>query len=501
MNEQKLFGKLIKFGFLGGMILVLISGCIPSSVESSALSQTSLQGEVVEAAVEILPTPLPTRPPYPPGTLVDYTVQTGDTLAALAVHFNSTTEEILEVNEVLPQQTTTLPAGLPLQIPIYYEPIWSSPYQILPDARFVNGPDSIGFDTIDFVNSQPGWLKDTTAIVGELERSGPEVVVYISNMFSLDPRLLLTILEFQSGALSNPVPPDSLDAYLLGYDEVFYKGLSQQLIWAVNRMNNGYYGWREGTLTSYLHSDGRMERPDPWQNAATVALQFYFSQVMDRDAYTLAVSGDGFPQVYAEFFGDPWANVTELIPGSLTQPTFILPFEVGETWAYTGGPHTAWGLGAPFAAIDFAPASVVGGCSPTESVALAMADGVISRTGNAFAVLDLDGDGDERTGWSIFYLHLANASIPPVGTELKQGDPIGLPSCEGGKSTGTHIHIARKYNGEWMMAGGPLAMVLEGWVVEYGNDAYKGLLKRNGFVKTACVCSDQNSQITADRLQ
>lgn len=31
-----------------------------------------------------------------------------------------------------------------------------------------------------------------------------------------------------------------------------------------------------------------------------------------------------------------------------------------------------------------------------------MADGVIARTGPAIAVLDLDGDGDERTGWVIF---------------------------------------------------------------------------------------------------
>ncbi len=81
----------------------------------------------------------------------------------------------------------------------------------------------------------------------------------------------------------------------------------------------------------------------------------------------------------------------------------------------------------------------------------------VVRKGIAIAVLDLDGDGKEQTGWVIFYLHLATDSIPPIGTSLKQGDRIGLPSCEGGRSTGTHVHIARKYNGEWIPADGRIS--------------------------------------------
>ena len=87
-------------------------------------------------------------------------------------------------------------------------------------------------------------------------------------------------------------------------------------------------------------------------------------------------------------------------------------------------------------------------------------------------MLDLDGDGDERTGWNIFYLHLASDGRAQVGDQLKQGDPVGHPSCEGGTSTGTHVHIARKYNGEWLPAEGVdgiLAFNLEGWVPHNGD--------------------------------
>ena len=55
-------------------------------------------------------------------------------------------------------------------------------------------------------------------------------------------------------------------------------------------------------------------------------------------------------------------------------------------------------------------------------------------------------------GWVIFYFHLRSDSIAAVGTRLAAGDALGVASCEGGRSTGTHVHVARKYNGEWLAA-------------------------------------------------
>ena len=323
-----------------------------------------------------------------------------------------TVAEIQEANPVIPQDVTTLPPGFPMQIPIYYESIWSSSFQMIPDITFVYGPRDVDFNIVEFVNSQPGWLKNVRDTIGEKTRSGAEVVLYVSQLFSVSQKMLLAILEYQTGALSNPEIPEEIDRYILGYRDAFHQGLAQQLVWLANNLNNGYYAWREGTLTTYKHSDGRLERPDPWQNAATVTLQYYYAQIMDRDSYNLAISEQGLLKAYTQLFGDPWQGDLTLIPGSFRQPEFILPFAPGQTWAYTGGPHTAWGTGAPFSAVDFAPSSAVGGCSPSEYFALAIADGVIVRTGFAYAVLDLDGDRDEKTGWNIFYLHLANSSIP-----------------------------------------------------------------------------------------
>jgi hypothetical protein len=130
-----------------------------------------------------------------------------------------------------------------------------------------------------------------------------------------------------------------------------------------------------------------------------------------------------------------------------------------------------------------------------------MADGLVLRSDIDGTVIDLDKDGDERTGWVLFYLHLATKARVALGREVKAGDPIGYPSCEGGISTGTTLHIARKHNGEWILADGPLAFNLEGWVAHNGSRAYKGTLARGGVVATACECSDYQSQVMSDRKQ
>jgi hypothetical protein len=441
-------------------------------------------------------TPLPTRPPYEPGQLVDYIAQTGDMLPALAARFNTSEAEIRTANPIIPQNVSSMPPGMPMKIPIYYKPLWGTPYQIIPDSLFVNGPSQVGFDVNAFVNSHPGWLKNYTEQLGDGPHSGADVVQLVALNFSISPRLLLALLEYFAQALSNPVTPDV--SYVLGYKEPFHKGLYLQLVWFANTLNNGYYGWRRGALLEFEHPDGRIERPDPWQNAATVSLQFTFSQLYSPPLFDQMIGPGGLAETYSLLYGDPWANVQTHIPGSLTQPALLLPFERGKSWNYTGGPHTGWGKGEPYAAIDFAPNGVAE-CGITGEWITAMAPGVIARSTIDGTTLDLDGDGDERTGWVIFYLHLSSIDHIPAGTKVKTGDHLGHPSCEGGEiATGTHVHIARKYNGEWMLADSPIPFDMEGWLVHDGSDVYQGTLIRYSQKVIASDKSEGKSLITSN---
>jgi len=447
------------------------------------------------------PTPLPTRPNYKPGELVDYVAQSGDTVPALAARFNTTREEILEANPLIPPDATTMPPGLPMKIPIYFRSLWGTSFQILPDSAFVNGPSQRGFNASAYVASQPGWWNSYWTYAAGRDRTGAEIVDYIATHWSISPRLLLAILEYKAGALSQPTAPAR--RYLLEYEQRIYAGATNlnylQLIWAANTLNNGYYGWRSGKLTEFYTPDGTIIRPDPWQNAATVAVQYFFSRTESGQDYDVSVGPSGLHETYSRLFEQPFATSTAIIPGSLRQPTLTLPYRWRQIWTYTGGPHTAWGTGEPSSAIDFAPPCDRPGCASLnpQTQVVAIADGLVVRSGADGVVLDLDGDGDERTGWGIYYLHLAAHDRVALGEELKAGDPMGYPSSEGGEATGTHIHVARKYNGEWILADGPLAFNVGGWIVHEGNAPYQGTLTREGLTVTACTCSDLYSAVPA----
>ena len=118
------------------------------------------------------------------------------------------------------------------------------------------------------------------------------------------------------------------------------------------------------------------------------------------------------------------------------------------------------------------------------------------RSGKGIVALDLDGDGQEGTGWVLVYLHVSDEGRAPVGSWVGAGDPLGHPSCEGGFATGTHLHIARKFNGEWIPAAGPLPFNLGGWVAGPGDGPYKGTMTRGDVTVIACTCSSSQTWLT-----
>jgi murein DD-endopeptidase MepM/ murein hydrolase activator NlpD len=473
------------------VISLLLSSC-------STGSDTNLENIITPLAPTVVPAPTSERPEYKPGELVEYIAQSGDTLPALAKRFNTSVAEIMDANPVIPADATTMPPGFPMKIPIYYLPLWGTTFQSIPDHAFVNGLAQVGVSSSVLVSSTNGWLKNYKVYGGDKWRNGHEMVEYIAQNYSISPRLLMTVLEYQAGALSNPEMP--INKYVLGFRRRYYETPYLQLIIAAGILNNGYYGWRAGELTEFELPDGSIVRPDPWQNAGSVAVQYYFSRLYSGDKFYAAIGPDGFAAVYKDFFGDPWQDPVITLPGSLQQPELRFPFPAGHVWTYTGGPHTGWGAGEPFAAVDFAPPTEFSGCFAVEEdeYSIAMADGYVVRSDLDGVVIDLDMDGDERTGWVLFYLHLATSGRVPAGITVKAGDMVGYPSCEGGQVTGTHVHIARKYNGEWVLADGPLAFNFEGWIAHNGPVAYRGTLTRGAAIVVASEVSDAYSVIRSD---
>jgi LasA protease len=471
-------------------VIFLASACAPTGQE--VLLATPVPSTATPAGG---PTPLPTRTLIAPGSLVDYIAQNGDTLPALASHFNTTVDEILAANPAVPASATTLPAGYPLQVPAYNLPLTGSPFKIIPDSELVNGPSAVGFDLRVEILKRPGFLSGVTEYAFGQERTAWEAIGIVADNYSINPRLLLAMLEYRSKALSDPFPSDAKKTYPLGYVSTLDKGVYRQLNWAAEQLNDGYYGWRSGSLREFETTDGYLVRPDPWQNAGTVAVMKLFAAVDDLKAFRQDTGPDGLYATYVKLWGDPFAQAVDFIPPNLEQPRLALPFLPNRVWDFTGGPHPTWGDGLPYGALDFAPPAAEGGCAASSEWVAAPVDGVVTRSGEALVVLDLDGDGDDRTGWVLIFFHMATNDRIAAGTVVKQGDLLGHPSCEGGRATGTHVHVARRYNGEWLPAGGVLPFTLDGWEAHAGSVAYEGTLTKASNVIHACTCTSRENRI------
>ncbi|MBC8505410.1 MAG: hypothetical protein ISR58_08960 [Anaerolineales bacterium] len=388
-----------------------------------------------------------------------------------------------------------------LQFPITPTPQPS--YQLIPDAELIYSPTAIDFDVAAYLDENGGFLntyEQYLMITGWT--SAAEIIQRVALENSINPRLLIALLEYQSGCIiGHPEDVDNFDT-AMGAVDYYRKDLYGQLIWAVHVLSEGFYGWQSGTLTEIIYSDGSSFSPPADVNAGSVAIHNFFAQLYDEATCIQALDAiNGFPALYEEMFGDPWeraAAIGDLIPDDLTQPELSLPIESGETWALTGGPHKAFENNGPLAALDFAPRTDSSGCVPSDEWVVAMTEGLVVRSEHGTVIQDLDGDGLEQTDWAIMYLHIAEDDRVPVGTTLRAGDFIGHPSCEGGRATGTHTHIARKYNGMWIAADGPYPFVLDGWQAFEGEEAYLGMLTRGEETVTAHQFGSAVSLITRD---
>jgi hypothetical protein len=368
--------------------------------------------------------------------------------------------------------------------------------KLLPDSALVYGPASAVFDLSGFTGRWASYLNAYHETVEEREISGPGLVQLVAQRYSVDPRLLLAILEDRGGWVRRSSISADERVYPLGYVAPGSEGLFSQLSWAADQLNAGYYRWRAGWAGPFVFPDGRQVPAGAGINAGTAGVEALYSQLLPIESWRVAMDG-GFASLYADLVGDPFELAVEpLVPSDLRQPDMGLPIEAGTTWSFTGGPHSAWGVGAAWAALDFAPPGNALGCVVSDAWVTAVADGWILRAENGEVMEDLDGDGLEQTGWAVLYMHIESRDRVQAGARVSRGDRIGHPSCEGGVSNGVHVHLARKYNGEWISADGPIPFNLDGWISAGLTYEYDGTLSRGSTVLEACGCRNEDNQVS-----
>lgn len=475
-------------------------------ITATFLPPTSTAVPGVTAISTMPPAEAPTTEPAAaaastPQATLTYIVQAGDTLTAIALGHNTTIDTLLAINGLT--NPDALFEGQVLTLP--GRPVRTAPANpLLPDGLLVRGPASAGFDAVTFATAQPGKLRDLKERVDGVEMTGPAIVERVSYEYGVDARILLALLEYRNHLLTSQSAGIDAEIYPVftpaALSDLGRTGLYRQLIWAADRLNAGYYGRKYRGLDVLELTDGARFLLSESTEPGTAAVQHVFSKMLPEADWLRAVGPDGLLETYRSLFGDPFSQPPESpVPADLIQPELALPFGDGETWYFTGGPHGGWGSGSAWAAIDFAPPDdpeeVDGPCYISDHFVAAMAAGVIARSGGGVIMLDLDGDGNEFTGWTIMYLHMDTQDRVAEGTSVEPGDRIGRPSCEGGVSSGTHAHIARRYNGEWLpascmectgTASPPPPFVMDGWqVVDLPGQEYQGYLLKGDELRIA----------------
>lgn len=405
-----------------------------------------------------------------------YTVVAGDSLAKISRRYGVSVRVVAEANKL--ENPNLLEIGQVLTIPPPQPQGTGSDFKIIPDSELVYGPASVGFDIEAFIKHHDGYLAHYWEEVNGRSLSGAQIITSIAQDYSINPRLLLAVLQYQAGWLVNKNPDQTIQDYPLGLRDPQRKGLYRQLSWAANNLNRGYYLWKVNGVSTWSLNDDTLLLISPLINAGTAAMQAYFAALYDWSNWEIAVSPAGFFMTYNALFGVPFDYAIEPnLPEDLVQPAMQLPFEPDLDWAFTSGPHGGWGDGSAWAALDFAPPGDSPGCVLSDEWVVAVADGLILRAQDGAVIQDLDGDGLEQTGWVVLYMHIETRDRVKPGSYLLAGDKIGHPSCEGGLSTGTHVHLARRYNGEWISADQDIPFNLDGWISSGTGNEYDGYLQ------------------------
>jgi LasA protease len=516
-NQKKLWFWLL-------ILNLALSGCHMPRADSSPDEIPAINQRLTQAAALVTPTPYATVPhptstkaaPILPSPTANrpaantpvspiktengtfrYTIQQGDTLPALALRFDVSADLIKIGFDHSP--TGFLPPGQDILIPQALDNVLPYPDPIFPDSEITYGPSVKSFNVEAYVNSAGGFLASYEEPVNSQKLSGADIVQLVAIETSTNPTFLLAFLEYRSGWVFGHPEGAEYDPFPIGYGATPDTGLYKELMITAKILAQGYYGWRDGSLVELNFYQGGSGRLSPGLNAGSVSLMTLFAAVYPQNVWESRLfQKPGFLDFYEQMFGDYWARAHTVEPyltPETRQPRLYLPFLADAPWSLTGGAHITWQTGTPRGALDFAPITGEEHCAASFRWSTAAAPGLVVRSDRGAVALDLDGDGDEGTGWVLVYMHISANRRAQVGEWLDKDDRVGHPSCEGGRASGTHVHLARKYNGEWVPAEGPLPLIISGWQAFTGEARFEGWLQQGDEIITASPNGEHGSTI------
>jgi LasA protease len=322
----------------------------------------------------------------------------------------------------------------------------------LDDADFLYGPRLLDFNLNAF-----------------LEQNAPHLVPYSTlinhwcGLYSISPKVLLTVMEMRSSAVSNPAGLANPFAGLAGDGD-----FDAQLRYTLASLFEDYYAYRRA-VPQRVPGDG--------MNAATYALLTFFrgaatvpafaAPAIDAPATFATTFGRLFPSTLLRAGADaPDTSIAAIPPSTLLQ----LPWKNGVSW-YFGGVHTTTGNndGSPMSSLDHSKGGQGWGADTSTDYVVAAHPGTVTVYSSCNVTVT------SPSGWSTNYYHLSTLQVSS-GQQVSANQTIGVYAnnqaqalCDGGSSTGPHVHFSLLNNGEYSPLDG---VSISGYVVHSGRFSY-----------------------------
>jgi murein DD-endopeptidase MepM/ murein hydrolase activator NlpD len=325
---------------------------------------------------------------------------------------------------------------------------------LIDQQRFFFEPDFYAPQIQAFLETQPGPLKSYVTMVGDRQQSFAEILSSHATLYSVNPKVVLALIEQRSGLVTHSAPSDKQQKFMLGFrgDNGRWEGWPAQLRWAIYEL---HYGQRDFPNATELTFADKSRRPIPaWAEVSDYAIMRVLAATIPRASEDrLHEDAQSFVATYTRLFGDPriapedWpAPAAPFLSLPMDGPRPVTSFfdhdapfieRNGAIVTYRGDRdpelsydgHDGW----DFALEPFEP---IRAAAPGTVVFAGDSD---DGCGAAKAVII-----DHHNGYRTLYWHLADITVGfgPVNA----GDQLGL-NGDTGCSNGFHLHFQVQYLG------------------------------------------------------
>jgi hypothetical protein len=359
---------------------------------------------------------------------------------------------------------------------------------LMTDEQFVYGPDlydplrdGFFYDVSDFTRRDAPALR-TAKLQPAADglTTADEVIDFHAHFYSVNPKLLLTLMEVLGDAWNDP----DKARLPFGSDSISGDDLYRQSDWLAQSLATHFYAYRQGHNDPIiLDNQARFWLP---ANAGSYAIAKTVMQLAPASRWESILAKDGeLVSLYRRFFGPTPSQPTRPLVVT-TEPVWSLPFVVEGAWYFTGGPHAYDGeVTNPWSSVDLQPQDIAGTCNVSNDPTRSVADGTVTYAAGNWIVIDHGG------GWQSTYYH--QEIDVTVGTVVNRGDPISRSSCAGCPGCGSHVHLNTRLNGVFQAID---SKSFNCWVVHQGATQYAGSMTRDGVTRNRWELIDNNGCLT-----